>query len=289
MKNRPTLKSRQPRLGATCRAGFTLIELLVVIAVIAILAAILLPVLAKAKQKATRIHCTNNLRQLTMAWIMYADDNEGRVTQNHNTSGGGVPGDMWVYGKLSWDLNNPDNTNTAYLTDSKYAELGPYVKASSEIFKCPGDIVPCDLGPRVRSYSMNCMMGGAVSKSESGQAKYINMKPPATAYRLYLKYSDIVFPPPTEAWVLIEEHADSINDGFFWVYMFDNKWRDVPATYHGESGSLSFADGHAEIRRYHDPYVADMTVKQKEVDNLNGVPSTVPDLPWLQSHTTALP
>jgi prepilin-type N-terminal cleavage/methylation domain-containing protein len=284
MKNQPTLKSRQPRLGATCRAGFTLIELLVVIAIIAILAAILLPVLARAKQKAARVQCINNLRQLTTAWIMYADDNGGSVPPNLSTTASDPSIVGWVKGNLSWDKNNPDNTNTAYLTDPQYALLAPYSSKTAGIYKCPGDIVECDLGPRVRSYSMNCMMNSNVNAADKAHSN----QRPGMSYRMYAKLSNIIFPPPTEAWVIIDEHADSINDGYFWVNMFDTAhWEDLPASYHGESGALSFSDGHAEIRRWTDATIRDRPVtKQAAGLGLPANPNN--DLVWLQSHTTAL-
>lgn len=141
----------------------------------------------------------------------------------------------------------------------------------------------CDLGPRVRSYAMNNMMAGG------GQAGWLNQRPNAR-YRLYKKLSDITVPPPTSAWVFVDEHGDSINDGFFWVDMFDTqKWKDIPASYHGASGALSFADGHAEIKRWKDPSIRDRRVigQPGAYNNIAGVPGG-DDLHWLQERTTAL-
>ena len=101
--------------------------------------------------------------------------------------------------------------------------------------------MPCDLGPRVRSYAMNNMM------ASEGQAAWLNQRSNQT-YRLYRKLSDITVRPPVQTWIFIDGHADSINDGSFWISMFGTTaWQDIPASYHGKCGALSFTDGHAEI------------------------------------------
>jgi prepilin-type N-terminal cleavage/methylation domain-containing protein/prepilin-type processing-associated H-X9-DG protein len=272
-------KSHQGVRDVTWESGFTLIELLVVIAIIAILAAMLLPALARAKLKAQRIECLSNQKQLTLAWIMYSDDNSGHLVPNADTTDGGVVG--WIKGVLSWANNNSDNTNTLYLTVATNALLAPYSSGTAGIYKCPGDTRACNLGPRVRSYSMNGQMGGA-----STVKSYVNWTP-SVQYRLFLKQTDIINPTPVNAWVFVEEHADSINDGFFWIDMTDTiDWSDIPASYHGESGVLAFADGHSEIRKWTDSSICDRPVTgigYAEHSAAGGV-----DLQWIQSHTTSL-
>src|SRR5438067_2136475 len=121
----------EPALPGKKPGGFTLIELLVVIAIIAILAGMLLPALARAKQKAQAIECINNTRQLTLGWLQYAGDNNDRTVDNY---AGSVSG-SWVEGQMLWLLPN-DNLDTAKLTQGK---LGPYVAKSVGIFHCPAD------------------------------------------------------------------------------------------------------------------------------------------------------
>jgi prepilin-type N-terminal cleavage/methylation domain-containing protein/prepilin-type processing-associated H-X9-DG protein len=293
-----TIKSPRHRAWVARPSGFTLIELLVVIAIIAILAALLLPALAKAKLKAQRTLCNSNQRQMVLAWIMYADENNGIVPPNLPTESIYYQTYIsWVKGQMDM-YNSPDNTNTAFLTDPQYALLALYSGGGPGIYKCPGDSVDSNNGPRVRSMSMNCMINGmeAVNSTMIDYQAYVNQKP-GKMCRIYGKLSDIIAPIPSETWVIIDENCDSINDGFFWVNMYQggvqtvygNQWQDLPASYHGDSGSLTFADGHAEIRRWTDPLITGH-IPKTGWNGLVGAPATPPgdDLHWLQMRTTAL-
>jgi prepilin-type N-terminal cleavage/methylation domain-containing protein/prepilin-type processing-associated H-X9-DG protein len=267
--------------------GFTLIELLLVIAIIAILAAMLLPALGQAKRKADRISCINNQRQLTLAWIMYADDNDGVLAPNASTSAVGQP--SWVGGKLNWDLPpsppNPDNYDPTHLTGSL---LGPYCNRAAAIYKCPGDKTAAAKGVRVRSISMNGQMGGIVVGAS--QLPVINQYGGANNYRLFLKQAQITQPTPAMAWVFIDEHGDSLNDGFFRVdvRLTTTTWADMPASYHGGSGALSFADGHAEIKKWSDASVRDRPVTRTAYSAGTATATPQNDLRWLQERTTSL-
>ena len=235
--------------GRGLEVAFTLIELLVVIAIIAILAAMLLPSLARAKEKGRGIACINNLKQLTAAWIMYPDDyNDGLVWNDLTPTGSG-----WVRGILDYNGNNPDNTNTVFLTDSQYAKLAPYSMRAAGIYKCPSDMSTVNIAgtpyPRVRSLSLSQTMN-----SQNDWLSYLT----GARYRVFRKYTQIGVMGTSQAYVMIDEHPDSINYGDFAVAMNDGVpdsrvfMVDVPASYHNGAGGLSFADGHAEVHKWLD-------------------------------------
>jgi len=272
--------SRTSALAKGARGGaFTLIELLVVIAIIAILSAILLPALSLAKGRAQAILCLNNTKQLTLAWQMYADDFEGRLPYNLGMAGSSFRTPLnWVNNVMSWGLDS-DNTNTATLTE---ASLGPFVSQATAIYRCPSDHVvsaaqsAAGWDGRIRSYSMNAMVGDAGEISSSG----VNTNNPD--YVQFFKITQI--PQPTEIFVFLDEHPDSINDGYFLERDYYPEWHDLPATYHNNATAFSFTDGHSTLHRWTQPD----TYRPPIPDGAN-LPISVPssgnqDLEWVLGH-----
>lgn len=235
--------------------AFTLIELLVVIAIIAILAAMLLPALSKAKLKTQGIYCINNLKQVMVGWQMYAHDNNDNLV--YALHGGGAQGGAgftlpgtsthvygWVEGWLDWTTST-DNTNLLFLTTDKYALIAQYVGRSSKVFKCPADNFAS--GPqRALGWQTRCRsLSGNINVGEGNYEQ----GPTDPLYKHIKKMAAFIYPPPVDNWVFLDEHPDSINDaGFFNPHQ--TQWVDVPATYHNGANGFSFADGHAEIHKW---------------------------------------
>lgn len=262
------------------RQAFTLLELLVVVAVVGTLAAMILPALARAKQKAQGISCMNNSRQLALAWMMYADDHAGVLVPNRHgpDARSGANPNNWVSGWMDWS-SLPDNTNALFLTDPAFAKLAPYSKQTAKLYKCPADQARSALnpGPRVRSISMNAAMG------DGNKVNFANWIP---TFFFAKKLDDLTQPSPTHAWVFVDEHPDSINDGCFFVnpHALGNNasWKDLPASYHNGGAGLAFADGHAEIRRWTDP----RTFRPVTFGDFVGVPcAKSPDYAWVAART----
>ncbi len=237
-----TMKGLLHPVPPSRQGAFTLIELLVVIAIIAILAGMLLPALAKAKTKAQGIGCLNNGRQLGLAWTMYAQDyRENLVTNADGFANGWVGG--WIDPK----------TQPSHLTDCTNINLlmPPYGKLyaynnSLGIYKCPADKYTVTIGgkkyPRTRSISMNGCMNG-----NSWHTALIDK-----TWWTYRKLTEIR--SPASQFVFIDEREESVDDGYFLVSVDSvDTWGNLPAIYHNGAGGLSFADGHAEIRKYLDP------------------------------------
>lgn len=267
--------------------AFTLVELLVVIALIAILAALLFPALSSARARAKGYQCLNNTRQLVFAWTLYSDDHNGRLAYNlgGNASRKTVArkSDLnWVNNVLTWELDS-DNTNTATLTE---ASLGAYVGKSVQVYRCPSDTVlsrvqrEAGWTARVRSYSMNAMIGDAGDLTDQG----FNENNPN--YVQFFRITDI--PKSSEIFVFLDEHPDSINDGYFLNQFYSKEWVDLPASYHTGAAAFSFADGHAQFQRWRD----ESTKQPARPDAANlplALQEQTPDFRWVVQHMSVKP
>ena len=275
------------RTGTTNAArrsdGFTLIELLVVIAIIAILAGLLLPALAKAKEKANGVRCMSNGRQQIFAWRMYTDDNREDLLSAYQPT---TAHPIWIEGTLDYNGANPSNYDINQ--DLVRSPLWPYVGKNQYVFRCPSDHSTVTVGtkvlPRIRSISMSQVFsqtGPWLTGTFSSQ----------TIWRVYNRMNLIV--NPTKTWVFMDEHPDSINAvGFANQCSLTNAGNatiiDFPANYHNGAVGISYADGHAEIHKWVGTTLRNKGIINQYILGSGPIPAgdSWVDIKWLAENTT---
>ncbi len=256
--------------------GFTLIELLVVVAIIAILASLLLPALAKAKMQAHRVKCLNNAKQLTLSGTLYAGDQEDRLALNGAQEGAGRE-TLWVGG--GYHNFSPAFTNPMYLVDPRYATFAAYLSDKAP-YKCPSDRTTAISArgrpvPQLRSYAMNLYVGG--NGSMQGRL--------STRHLAFRKTTDLLSPSMT--FLFMDLTPQSLCTPAFILPMTGQteRWFHLPATHHNNGGIVSFTDGHIEAHRWFDPRtIRSTTVGQRIGHDIAAANSR--DLRWVQERAT---
>lgn len=303
----PRIEGTYSRETAIRPCGFTLIELLVVIAIIAILAAMLLPALSKAKAKAQQVYCMNNGKQLMLTVQMYAGDHQDLYPPNEDSSVA-PPGHVWVYGNAGAPTGG-QQFNPDVLRDPATSVLANYVGKNAAMFKCPADLRsgvyqgtdPQRRGQVVgaaRTFSMNQAVGTACAAYAAGGGSHSGAPSVAvngpwldnnrthranSPYKTFGKTSHFSGVSPAQIWVFIDEDAHSLNDGGFGFGMNTPEWIDFPGTYHNNGCGFAFADGHSEVKRWKD---GTTKVIGGNV-NRRAIPPPQTDWRWMRDHTSA--
>jgi prepilin-type N-terminal cleavage/methylation domain-containing protein/prepilin-type processing-associated H-X9-DG protein len=261
--------------------AFTLIELLVVIAIIAILAALLLPALARSKEQAQGIKCLSNLKQLTLGWVMYGGDNRDFLVVNGDENY--EPTILALAENPQWCPGREDELAECTNLFIKAGLIYPYVK-SVAIYVCPADNTDVlnnyvqTSTPKTRSVSMNGWISPAPpSVQDLGSS---------TGCIIYHKAGDLSNPGASRIWLLMDENPWSINDAFMVCNPQDTTWVDHPASYHNRANGISFCDGHAEIHKWMDPAVYNYSLADAAAGQ-DPTPAIPIDLHWLQAASTA--
>lgn len=280
------------------RHAFTLVELLVVIAIIGILAALLVPVLSKAKQKAQGSLCLANGKQMMTAMIQYSSDN-GEFFPPNPDDGNTLPGYNWCSGRAG--IGEPQEFDPDVIKDSARSLLINFLGGNVTVFRCPADrrtglyqgndpSLAGKIVPAARTFSMSQAVGtvdpgyDGYGSAHSGAPKLPVNGPwltgvylenhPNDPWATYAKASTIGAPGPAMLWVLVDEDPGGLNDAAFAFEMVNSVWHDAPGSYHNGACGFAFADGHSEIHKWVEKPVAGDSADQTDWD-------------WMQRRTSA--
>jgi prepilin-type processing-associated H-X9-DG protein len=277
--------------------------LLVVIAIIAILASLLLPALSTAKARAHATRCVSNMKQMMVAFRLYADDHNGIFVPNTYNGADG-----WLRGWLDFNGANPDNWDRDSLLNPQRAVLGPYTREPA-IYQCPADwstVAKPGEGRvrRIRSLALSQAIGTWADGKSPTHGVWLDSAGVAPAnpggrWRVYAGERDVIRPGPQELWVFIDEHPASINDGAFGFRMPNSPadtssqgWVDFPAGFHNDSGSLAFMDGHVELHKWVESVSRGAGGLSSRVETRSALhQGNIPenrDILWLARRTSAL-
>ena len=261
------------RISARGGAGFTLIELLVVVAIIGLLAALLLPALARAKAASKKVQCINNQKQLATVWVMYSSDNSDRLVANGQSTGTtSLP--LWVQGAF---VHASDNTNDALMLDPRYALFGNYLR-TTRVYVCPTDRPTVKVNgivyPKIRSYSLNVYLGFMGDWDTRLSQNY----------RVFHKHTEVPQNMAASLFTFIDVNPDSICWPYFGVYMDQDSFFNFPNSSHNQGGVVSFADGHVEYKRWRDSRT--ITAYSPDYHQHRDPSSGNQDLVWLRERTT---
>jgi prepilin-type N-terminal cleavage/methylation domain-containing protein/prepilin-type processing-associated H-X9-DG protein len=299
--NEPNRSGEKPLVSSKTWMGFTLIELLVVIAIIGILAAMLLPVLSKAKQKAQGSICLNNGKQMMTAMQLYTSENNEFFPPNPD-DGNTMPGYNWCSGQAG--VGGPEEFNPDVIKDPARSLLITYLGGNVAMFRCPADrraglyqgTDPALIGKTVsasRTFSMSQAVGtidpqfdeeGYTTRTDHSGAPHLSVNGPwlnnqynhrrNSPWATYGKAANIGAPGPSMVWVLVDENAGGLNDAAFAFGMEQTEWKDAPGSYHNGACGFAFADGHSEIHKW---------MEKPEAQN----DANQTDWSWMQQRTSA--